>query len=186
MMCFLISKIFLILDFSADTSKHDEESNNVNNIPPQTPSSGILKNNFESKKQSNTVKFNPRNDIRLIEGQKQEQGKRKISGNIKQQSKNILRNINKEKNVRRSIESESEGYHSDCSSPRVRERRVSSSRKISSNNQRKSSNRKSSSSSSSRNSTSHSSDKSDAQNVGDAAVSKHDDTHKDSGKNIWR
>ena len=182
MMCFLISKIFLILDFSADTSKHDEESNNVNNIPPQTPSSGILKNNFESKKQSNTVKFNPRNDIRLIE----EQGKRRISGNIKQQSKNILRNINKEKNVRRSIESESEGYHSDCSSPRVRERRVSSSRKISSNNQRKSSNRKSSSSSSSRNSTSHITDKSDAQNVGDAAVSKHDDTHKDSGKNIWR
>ena len=72
-----------------------------------TSSSGILKTNLDGRKPSNTVKFSRKNEIRLIEGGE----KRKVSGNIAQQSKNLLRNINKEK------ESESEGYHSDCGSP---------------------------------------------------------------------
>lgn len=76
-------------------------------------SSGILKNNLETRKPSNTVKFSHKNEIRIIEGKDR---KKKFSSPA-DQSRKILSNINN--NIRgKSLESESEGYHSDCSSPR--------------------------------------------------------------------
>ena len=105
------------------------------NLAPSSP--GILKSNLEMKKHSNTVKFSQKNDIKVFDGAERE--KRKVSGNIAQQSKNILRNINKDKTDQRSLESESEGYHSDCSLPKVRARNVSTSRKTSYGNKRRSS-----------------------------------------------
>ena len=112
-------------------------------------SNGILKNNLdvrnnlEDRRPSNTVKFSQRNEIRLIENQ--DRAKRKISANPARQSRNILNKINKKPSVItvKSAESESEGYHSDCSTPAVqtkdtrkssleKRKRYSNSRKLSS------------------------------------------------------
>ena len=101
------------------------------------------KNNLEDRKLSNTVKFSQKNEIRLIENQ--ERVKRKVSANPARQSRNILNKINKKPSVMtvKTAESESEGYHSDCSSPAVqtkenrkssleKRKRYSNSRKLSS------------------------------------------------------
>ena len=114
-------------------------------------SPGILKSNLEERKPSNTVKFSRKDDIRIIrpaiESNKGERKgsanpRRKPSGDVRKQSRDLLRRINHEK------ESESEGYHSDCMSPNVLKKtsKLRSSlerrQKYSNNKQRKDSKRK--------------------------------------------
>ena len=81
------------------------------------PSLGILKSHLEERKPSNTVKFSRKDDIRIIdpaapnnlgEWKRSANQRRKPSGNVRKQSRELLRRVNQEK------ESESEGYHSDC------------------------------------------------------------------------
>ena len=114
-------------------------------------SPGILKSNLEERKPSNTVKFSRKDDVRIIgpaiENIKGERKgfanpRRKPSGDVRKQSRELLRRINQEK------ESESEGYHSDCMSPNVLKKNskhkssLERRQKYSNNKQRKDSKRK--------------------------------------------
>ena len=114
-------------------------------------SPGILKSNLEERKPSNTVKFSRKDDIRIIgpaiENNKGERKgsanpRRKPSGDVRKQSRELLRRINQDK------ESESEGYHSDCMSPNVLKKNskhrssLERRKKYSNNKQRKDSKRK--------------------------------------------
>ena len=102
---------------------HTLESNDkILASQPNLPSLGILKSPMEERKPSNTVKFSRKDDIRIIdpaapnnlgERKRSANPRRKPSGNIRKQSRELLRRVNQEK------ESESEGYHSDCMSSNV-------------------------------------------------------------------
>lgn len=95
----------------------------ISTVRSNLSSPGILKSHLaEERKPSNTVKFSRKDQVRIIgpatEDNKGERKgsanpRRKPSGNVRKQSRELLRRINQEK------ESESEGYHSDCMSPNV-------------------------------------------------------------------
>ena len=94
----------------------------ISTVRSSLSSPGILKSHLEERKPSNTVKFSRKDQVRIIGpatennmGERKGSGnpRRKPSGNVRKQSRELLRRINQEK------ESESEGYHSDCMSPNV-------------------------------------------------------------------
>ena len=114
-----VTKVVNTLNRSSNSETALSVSNSADVPRPRSP--GILKSNLDVKKQANNVKFSPRNQIKLIEGNSQERAKQRPK-DIKKQSKQILNNLNK---LSKQGESESDGYHSDCKheSPRKRSKK---------------------------------------------------------------
>lgn len=103
-------------------NKLDINKDKISTVRSSLSSPGILKSHLEERKPSNTVKFSRKDQVRIIgpvtennKGERKGSGnpRRKPSGNVQKQSRELLRRINQER------ESESEGYHSDCMSPNV-------------------------------------------------------------------